>query len=145
MPIRVLFLCTGNSARSQMAEGLLRELGGTDFEVHSAGTEPRAEVHPEAVRTMARQGIDIGHQRPKDLAIFDGQRWDYVITLCDWAQETCLGFPEAECLHWGFPDPAEVTESPEQRERAFREVLNGLDRRLRLLIVVAQKARRGVG
>jgi arsenate reductase len=145
LPIRVLFLCTGNSARSQMAEAMLRKLGGPRYEVYSAGTSPRPEVNPLAVEEMAAVGIDIRRQRPKDLNRFVGQRFDYVITVCDRARESCPIFPGAEMIHWSFPDPAEVEGDQETRMRAFHEVTVGLDRRLRLFTAVAERRPEGVG
>jgi len=138
MRIRVLFVCTGNSARSQMAEGLLRHLGGDRFEVYSAGTSPRSRVHAAAVSTMAEQLIDINNQVPKDLKQFTGQRFDYVITLCDQAREACPAMPDAELIQWSFPDPSSVVGDGAQRA-AFREVYHGLKRRIELFMTVAAK------
>ncbi len=128
---RVLILCTGNSARSQMAEGLLRELAAGELEVHSAGSRP-STVHPLAVRAMAERGIDIAGQRSKHLDEFLGTPFDVVLTVCDDAAESCPVFPgRAERLHWSFPDPAAVVGSAEQRLEAFRTVRKGLEERLR--------------
>ena len=103
--LRVLILCTGNSARSQMAEGLLRHDGGGRFEVESAGVNP-SRVRPEAVEAMREVGIDISGHRSKSAAEFVGQKFDYVITVCDNARETCPVFPgRAERIHRGFEDP----------------------------------------
>lgn len=135
--VRVLFLCTGNSARSQIAEGLLRKLGGDRVEVFSAGTRPRDAIHPLAVKVMAEQGIDISAQKPKDVAPFVSQKFDYVITVCDRAKESCPVIPGAEMIHWTFPDPADEPE--EKRERAFRDVLSGLRRRIDLFLTVTAK------
>jgi len=119
---RVLFLCTHNSARSQMAEGLLRRLGGKDFEVASAGTEARG-VNPLAVRAMAEIGIDLGGQTSKTLDRFVGERWDDVITVCDSVNESCPVFPGAtHRLHWSFDDPSAAPGSEEQRLAVFRRV-----------------------
>ena len=102
---RVLILCTGNSARSQMAEGLLRELAGDRFEVFSAGTNP-SRVRPEAVEAMREVGVDISGHRSKSADEFLGQEFDYVITVCDNARETCPVFPgKAERVHRSFEDP----------------------------------------
>src|SRR2546423_7695576 len=102
---RVLILCTGNSARSQMAEGLLREFGGGRFEVFSAGTRP-SRVRAEAVEAMREVGVDIGGQRSKSVDEFAGREFDYVITVCDNAREECPVFPgRVERIHWGFDDP----------------------------------------
>ena len=102
---RVLILCTGNSARSQMAEGLLREMGGDEFEVHSAGVNP-SRVRPEAVEAMREVGVDISGHRSKSADGFVGRRFDYIITVCDDARETCPAFPgRAERIHQSFEDP----------------------------------------
>ena len=135
MAIRVLFLCTGNSARSQIAEGLLRQLGGTRFEVFSAGTKPRPEVNPMAVRVMKEHGVDISAQRPKDVTEFEGRSFDFAITVCDRAKESCPILPGAEMIHWSFPDPAEV-EGEEASHRAFRAAYQGLKKRIELFITV---------
>jgi protein-tyrosine-phosphatase len=140
MPIRVLFLCTGNSARSQMAEGLLQRLGGDRFDGYSAGTKPRPAVHPDAIRTMAEHEIDIREQRPKDVDRFADQRFDYVITVCDRAKEACPVIPGATMLHWSLPDPAEV-EDERDRAVAFREVYGGLRRNIEKLIAGAVDGR----
>ena len=102
---RVLILCTGNSARSQMAEGLLREMGGDRFEVHSAGVSP-SRVRPEAVEAMREVGVDISGHRSKSADEFTGRQFDYIITVCDNARETCPVFPgHAERIHRSFEDP----------------------------------------
>jgi protein-tyrosine-phosphatase len=129
MPIRVLFLCTGNSARSQIAEGLLSQLGGSRFQVCSAGTSPRPEVHPMAVRVMAEEGIDIRGHHPRDLQQFDGQRFDYVVTVCDRAKESCPVLPGAKMIHWSFPDPAGV-EGEEAQHAAFHRTLVEMKKRV---------------
>jgi arsenate reductase (thioredoxin) len=119
---RVLFLCTHNSARSQMAEGLLRRLAGDRFEVASAGTEARG-VQPLAVRAMAEIGIDLRGHTSKTLDRFRGERWDYVVTVCDHANESCPVFPGTVTrLHWSFEDPSAAAGSEEQRLVVFRRV-----------------------
>lgn len=129
--IRVLFVCTGNSARSQMAEGLLRELGEGHFDVHSAGIDPRG-MQPLAVRSMAEIGIDISAQESKNLDRYIGETWDYVITLCDHAAESCPVVPGAvRRLHWSFPDPAAAGDDESTRLRAFRSVRDVLVERIR--------------
>lgn len=129
--LRVLFLCTHNAARSQMAEGLLRAYAGDQIEVVSAGTEP-SQVHPLAVRAMAEIGIDISGARSKSVVAFLDQHFDYVITLCDRANETCPVFPgDPERIHWSFPDPSAVDGDEERRYRAFRQVCTQLAMRLR--------------
>jgi arsenate reductase len=122
-PMRVLFLCTHNSSRSQMAEGLLRARGGPAFEVWSAGTEPRS-VHPLAIRAMLEIGIDISAHSAKGIEAFAAQPpMDLVVTVCHEAQETCPFFPNARHqVHWGFPDPSRVTGSEEERLTAFRQI-----------------------
>src|SRR3989338_4383202 len=105
MKTRVLILCTGNSCRSQMAEGILRHYSGDKFEVHSAGSAP-TKVDETAIKAMEEIGIDISRNRSKHVKEFLGQRFDYVITVCDKASETCPTFPgTAKRLHWSFPDP----------------------------------------
>jgi arsenate reductase len=126
MTKRVLILCTGNSARSQMAEGLLRSLGGDRYEVCSAGTKPSV-VRPEAIEAMLELGIDISGHRSKDVREFDGQHFDYVITVCDDANESCPIFPgDTERIHWSVPDPAVVEGSETARLAAFRRVRDAL-------------------
>jgi protein-tyrosine-phosphatase len=122
---RVLILCTGNSARSQMAEGLMRYLSQGTVEVFSAGTQP-SQVHPLAIQTMAKLGIDISQQHSKHLDEFRGQQFDYVITVCDRQHEVCPTFPgEPQNIHWSFGDPVEV-EPEESRQHAFRSIANQL-------------------
>lgn len=128
--LRVLFLCTHNSARSQMAEALLRHHGGDAVEVVSAGNEP-SRVHPLAVRAMAESGIDISNAGSKSLDQFVGQDFDYVITVCDRANESCPVFPgDPRRIHWSFEDPSAVEGSEEERLKAFRDVRNLLNMRL---------------
>lgn len=130
----VLFLCTGNSARSQMAEGLLRHLAWDRFEAASAGTHP-AGVNPLAVQAMREIGIDISHHRSKYVDEFLGQRFDYVITVCDRARETCPIFPSAsQILHWSFDDPAAVQGTAEERMSVFRKVRDELSERIKQLL-----------
>ena len=128
MKERVLFLCTHNSARSQMAEGFLRHLAGDRFEVASAGTE-QTTVRPEAIEAMRKRGIDISRHTSKTLERFLGQHWDYVITVCDQANEACPIFSGARHrLHWSFPDPSAV--HGEGRQAAFNEAADAIRRRL---------------
>jgi arsenate reductase len=121
--MRVLFLCTHNSSRSQMAEGLLRARGGAAYEVFSAGTQPRV-VHPLAIQAMRELGIDIGDHRAKSLEEFRDQApMDLVVTVCDEAAEACPFFPNARHqVHWGFPDPSQVQGTEEERLAAFRHI-----------------------
>ncbi len=123
---RVLILCTGNSARSQMAEGLLRHDAGDRFAVESAGTQPSA-VRPEAIAAMREVGIDISGHRSKHADEFAGQPFDYVITVCDHARESCpVFFGGARKLHRSFEDPAAINGTLEQRQAAFRRVRDEL-------------------
>jgi arsenate reductase len=119
---RVLILCTGNSARSQMAEGLLRHEGGDKFEVESAGIIS-SFVRPPAIEAMKEIGIDISGQRSKSVEEFAGQQFDYVITVCDHAKENCPIFPgKTERIHWSFDDPAEAEGSEAEKLTVFRRV-----------------------
>ena len=124
---KVLFLCTGNSARSQMAEGYLRAKAGDRFEAFSAGLEPKA-VRPEAIQAMAEIGIDISGQRSKNVAQYLGQElFGYVITVCDRANANCPIFPGiSRRLHWSIDDPAEAEGSDEERLSVFRLVRDQL-------------------
>lgn len=138
-PIRVLFLCTGNSARSQMAEALLRSFGGADFEVHSAGTDPEA-LHPLAVEVMREAGVDISRQQSKSLVRFLGQSFDYIITVCDRAGESCPTFPgDNGRIHWSYDDPAAATGSHDAQRAVFRRVRNEISERMRLWVAVQRK------
>ncbi|HTS60989.1 MAG TPA: arsenate reductase ArsC [Candidatus Acidoferrales bacterium] len=128
---RVLILCTGNSARSQMAEGLLRHDAGDRFEVFSAGTKPGL-VRPEAIAVMRELGIDISGHRSKSVDEFAGQSPDYVVTVCDNARESCPVFPgQSIRIHHAFDDPAGVQGSAEERMAVFRRVRDELRRYLR--------------
>jgi arsenate reductase len=127
---RVLFLCTHNSARSQMAEGLLRHLAGDRFEAHSAGTEA-TRVRPLAIRTVAEIGVDISGQGSKTLDRYLGEPFDYVITVCDDANEACPAFPGAKNrLHWSLPDPSAAKGTEEQRLAVFRKVRDQIKGRI---------------
>lgn len=131
-PLRVLFLCTHNSSRSQMAEGLLRARGGAAYDVFSAGTEPRV-IHPLAIKVMREIGIDISGHRAKSLDEFrDQPPMDLVVTVCDEAAEACPYFPNARRqVHWGFPDPSRVEGSEEERLAAFRHIRDLIATRIR--------------
>jgi arsenate reductase (thioredoxin) len=132
---RVLFLCTHNSARSQMAEGLLRHLAGDRFEAMSAGTEA-TRVRPLAIRAMEEMGIDISGQESKTLNRYLEEPIDYVITVCDDANEACPFFPGARSrLHWSFEDPSKVEGSGEQRLEVFRRVRDGIKDRVQAELV----------
>jgi arsenate reductase len=127
---RVLFLCTHNSARSQMAEGLLRHLAGDRFEVMSAGTEATS-VRPEAIEAMSELGADISGQESKTLQRYLGEPFDYVVTVCDDANEACPVFPGAENrFHWSFRDPSRAEGSEEERLEVFRKVREEIQARI---------------
>lgn len=135
---RVLFLCTGNSCRSQMAEGWLRHLAGNRYTVVSAGTAP-GMLHPHAVEAMREIGIDISHQHAKHVGIFGSQRFDAIITVCDRAKETCPIVPAAGLtLHWSFEDPAEAQGSAEERRAAFRRIRDDIGAHIRRFIEADQ-------
>ncbi len=126
--MRIVFLCTGNSARSQMAEGLARALAkelGLDLEVYSAGSRPAGFVHPLAVEVMKEIGIDIFHHSSKPLEAIPYWEVDLIITLCDSAKDECPYVPSVKSLHWSLPDPA-AENSPE----AFRRVRDEIRRKL---------------
>lgn len=131
---RILFLCTHNSARSQMAEGLLRAAAGDRVTVKSAGSQPK-DVHPLAVEAMDRRGIDIRGQRPTPVGQLKGQRFDFVVTLCDTMREVCPRFSGTpELLHWSLPDPA--AEPAERQRPAFEEVADEIARRVAYLVIL---------
>ena len=128
---RVLILCTANPSRSQMAEGLLRHMAGDTLRVDSAGAQPSV-VNPFAIRAMAARGLDISGHRSKSVMEFFDQSFDYVLTVCDLAAETCPTFPgKAERFHWGFPDPAAVKGTDEERLAAFVQVRDDLEATLK--------------
>jgi len=119
---RILFLCTGNSCRSQMAEGFLRHMAGDRFEVFSAGVKP-TQVNPLAIKVMAEAGIDISKHRSKSAMEFISQQFDYIITVCDNAKQTCPVFPgKHEKIHWDLEDPAEAQGNEEERLSFFRRI-----------------------
>lgn len=126
----ILVLCTGNSARSQMAEGLLRRAFGDRFEIFSAGTKPSV-LRAEAIAVMAEIGIDISGQRSKSVDEFTGRPFRYVITVCDNARESCPVFPaQTERIHWSFEDPAAVNGTLTEREAAFRRIRDQIAQRV---------------
>jgi arsenate reductase (thioredoxin) len=128
---RILVLCTGNSARSQMAEGLFRREGGEGWDVFSAGTRPGV-VRPEAIEAMRELGIDISHHRSKSVDEFTSQEFDYVVTVCDNARDQCPAFPGARNrLHWSLEDPAAVEGSAEVRLAAFRRIRDQIHERVK--------------
>jgi arsenate reductase (thioredoxin) len=141
-PIRVLFVCTGNSARSVMAEALLRHYGGDHFEVHSAGTEPRG-VNPLTLRVLEEAGIDATGASSKSVNEYLGQTFDYVVTVCDDARQVCPVFPGVhESLHWSYEDPTEAAGSDEERLAVFRKVSIQIGERVRqFATLTAREAR----
>ena len=127
---RVLVLCTGNSARSQMGEGLFRQEGGHNYQVFSAGTRP-SQVRPEAIDVMREIGIDISTNRSKPVEEFAGQSFDYVVTVCDNARDNCPLFPGGgQRIHWSFEDPAAVQGTDEERRAAFRRIRDQIQERV---------------
>src|SRR3954471_14786605 len=131
---RVLFLCTGNSARSQIAEALAEQLSGGAVTAASAGSHPKP-LHPNAVRVMRERGIDIGERRTKHLSEFANERFDYVISLCDRVREVCPEFPaDPQMIHWSIPDPAREPGSDDDILPAFERVATELDRRIGFLV-----------
>ena len=136
--LRVLFLCTHNSARSQMAEGLLRHLAGDRFDAYSAGTKATS-VRPEAVAVMAELEADISKQESKTLERYVSQPFDLVVTVCDDANEACPFFPGAKNrLHWSLPDPSKATGGEEERLAVFREVRDEVRGRLEAEVLPAE-------
>jgi arsenate reductase len=143
-PFRVLVLCTGNSARSQIAEALLNRRGAGRIVADSAGTNPAPRVNPYAVRVLAEAGINWSGHAPQGLDPVLAKEWDLVITVCDNAKESCPVFPgRTMTAHWGMPDPAEVGGTDEEKLRAFRVTLGLLSRRVDLLLALpAEKLER---
>jgi arsenate reductase len=134
-PRRVLVVCTHNSARSQMAEGMLRAWGGERFEAHSAGTQV-SNVRPEAIAVMAEIGIDISGQHSKLISDFAGQEFDWLVTVCDRARQSCAMIPGlGETMHWSIEDPSEATGSQEERLAAFRRVRDDLRGRIHMFVL----------
>ena len=141
-PIRVLFVCTGNSARSQIAEALLADFGGPEFAPFSAGVDPHG-VNPYTIRVLGEIGIDWANARSKSVSEFLGQPFDYVITVCDRARQTCPVFPgQHNSMHWGLDDPAEVEGTDAAKLEAFRRTRTEVATRLRPFVELARKARR---
>jgi arsenate reductase len=136
-PIRVLILCTGNSARSQMAEAILNQKGRGRFAAESAGSQPAARVNPFAVEALREAGIDWKGRRPRGIDELGSSSWDVVITVCDRAKEACPIFPGQPALaHWGMEDPAAVEGDDESKRRAFREALQLISRRIDLMLAL---------
>ena len=138
-PIRVLFLCTHNKARSQLAEGILRHLGGESVEVFSAGSEV-STIDSDAVRVLASMGINSQRQYSKHMDAFRGQSFEYVITVCDRVREVCPIFPgDPKQLHWSLPDPTAVQGSAEIRYQAFERIARQLETRIRQLLIQIER------
>jgi protein-tyrosine-phosphatase len=138
-PARVLFLCTGNSARSQIAEALCEQLSGGAVSAASAGSHPKP-LHPNAVRVMRERGIDLAARRSKHLSEFADQRFDSVISLCDRVREVCPEFPGApELIHWSIPDPAREPGSDEDTLPAFERIADEIETRISFLLATRQE------
>ena len=142
--LRVLFVCTGNSARSQIAEALLRHLSHGAIHVASAGSEPKTEIHPQAVAAVRNLfGLDMEGQRPKSFGEVGKEPYDYVITLCDRAAERCPVFPGApERIHWELSDPAAVTAGPEETRLAFEQTARDIAARIQTWLSLPEIRRR---
>jgi protein-tyrosine-phosphatase/DNA-binding HxlR family transcriptional regulator len=138
---RVLFLCTANSARSQLAEGLMRTLSKDQVDVSSAGTMPASQIHPLALQELTERKIDTSSLRPKSIEQFVGQKFDYVISVCDQAHETCPDFPGAREIHWSIPDPA-LVEPDAARQRAFHMTAVELTNRVQYMLIMINRAQR---
>jgi protein-tyrosine-phosphatase len=137
--IRVLFLCTGNSARSIIGAALLKRTGGDAFDVYSAGTHPKS-INPFTAKVLEAINIDISDERSKSVSEFEGQAFDYVITVCDAAAEECPVFPGApERIHWSFVDPAAVEGTGDEKLRAFQRTVREMQMRLATFVVVATR------
>jgi arsenate reductase (thioredoxin) len=140
-PIRILFVCTGNSARSLMAEALIRQHGDPGLEVHSAGTEPRG-VNPLTIRVLAEAGIDASWARSKSVSEYLGQEFDFVVTVCDEARQACPVFPGVhQSLHWGYEDPAEAQGTEAERLAVFRRVFTQLGERIHQFLPLVLRER----
>ena len=142
-PLRILFLCTENSARSQMAEAILRHLSHGTVEAESAGSIPAEQIHPLARRCMEAIGIDISHAVPKHFEIFRGQHFDVIVTVCDRVLETCPTFPDdPERIHWSFLDPATARGTEAEQMRVFEQTSLQLTTRIRLLLILLERKKR---
>jgi ArsR family transcriptional regulator, arsenate/arsenite/antimonite-responsive transcriptional repressor / arsenate reductase (thioredoxin) len=144
-PRRVLFLCTSNSARSQMAEALTRHLSQGQIEVFSAGSLPAEHIHPEATRAIARLGADMRKYVPKSAELFQGQSFDRVVILCDQEHETCPTFSgSAKVITWNMPDPVKAEGTEAEQSRAFQHLAMELNTRIRLLLTLLERETRTV-
>ena len=136
-PLRVLFLCTGNSARSQIAEGLLERKGRNEFVSGSAGSHPAAAVNPLAIEVLRTHGIEWEGKKPKTIDAVRTRDWDLIVTVCDRARESCPTFPgQPVFAHWGLPDPAAVNGPRDQQLRAFHDTAQQLSRRIDLMLAL---------
>jgi ArsR family transcriptional regulator, arsenate/arsenite/antimonite-responsive transcriptional repressor / arsenate reductase (thioredoxin) len=143
VPLVILFLCTQHSARSQMAEAIVRHLTHGKAEVFSAGNHPAPHIHPDAIGAVAALGIDMRQQHPRHLDEFQGQSFDCMVTLCDRVREACPTFPGTpEVIHWSFPDPAAVVGSDDPGYQAFGQTAYQLTRRIRLLLTLLERQQR---
>lgn len=134
---RVLFLCTGNSARSQMAEAILNRKGLGRFRAESAGSSPAPRVNPHAIQALRESGVEWAGHPPRGLAGLDREHWDFVITVCDRAKEACPIFPGQPVLaHWGMSDPADVRGDEATKRAAFIDALTIISRRIDLLLAL---------
>ena len=132
---KVLFLCTSNSARSQMAEALLNHIGAGTFDAFSAGSDPAAEIHPMAVKVLEAAGFSMVGKKPKPLQEYIHEDFDFIITLCDRMKESCPSFPGQPIFaHWGMPDPADFVGNTTEKEGAFEKTFLELSHRIHLLI-----------
>lgn len=140
---KVLFLCTGNQARSQMAEALLEARAGEILEVVSAGSTPKPSVHPMAVRALSERGIDISSAAPKDVSGLVDVPFDFVITLCDNARDVCPVFPgEGEKIHWNIPDPAAAEGTDREILEAFRAARDDIESRIERFLIDLEGSQR---
>ena len=140
----MLFLCTGNSARSQIAEALTERIGGDFVEAHSAGSHPKP-LHPNAVRVLVERGIDVSGRRSKHIDEFVGRRFDYVVSLCDRVREVCPEFPgHPDLIHWSVPDPAREPGDDQQTYPAFERTAEELATRIAFLLELIEHTRTSV-
>jgi arsenate reductase len=136
---RILFICTGNSARSQIAEALMNRLGSDRYIAFSAGSSPAGYVHPLAIRAMQQMHLDISHQTSKSIDLYLHEPWDVIITVCDNAKEACPIFPGQKiAAHWGFEDPAGFEGTDEQKLEEFIKTAVEIEERIRLLLALEE-------
>jgi len=133
--IQVLFLCTHNQARSQMAEAILRHIGKGRYEVFSAGSDPATEIHPMAVKAVSEVEVDMTDQKPTHLDLYKDQSFDYVVTTCDRIKEVCPVFPgDPVLIHWSLPDPTATLGTEREKQAAFNSIAMDLQTRIRLFM-----------